>query len=68
MPVTRTLPYQWFDTPNIRVATFADFDVLARRCGLAVTDSFGLQGGRVVRRWPNLRASVAVFRFEAAAG
>jgi methionine biosynthesis protein MetW len=64
MPVTRALPYQWYDTPNIRVGTFADFEVLARSCGLAVTDSFGLQAGRVVRRWPNLRASVAVFKFE----
>jgi methionine biosynthesis protein MetW len=64
MPVTRTLPYQWYDTPNIRVGTYADFAVLARRCGLQVTDSFGLQGGQVVRRLPNLRASVAVFRFE----
>ena len=66
MPVTKVLPYQWYDTPNIRVGTYADFDVLARRCGLAVTDSFGLQAGAVVRRWPNLRASVAVFRFEQA--
>jgi len=64
MPVTRALPYQWYDTPNIRVGTFADFDVLARKTGLAVTDSFGLQAGAVVRRWPNLRASMAVFRFE----
>jgi methionine biosynthesis protein MetW len=64
MPVTRTLPYQWYDTPNIRVGTFADFEVLAGKCGLQVTDSFGLQAGQVVRRWPNLRASVAVFRFE----
>lgn len=64
MPVTKALPYQWYDTPNIRVGTFADFEVLARKCGLAVTDSFGLQDGAVVRRWPNLRASVAVFRFE----
>jgi methionine biosynthesis protein MetW len=64
MPVTKTLPYQWYDTPNIRVGTFADFEVLARTCGLTVTDSFGLQGGQVVRHWPNLRASVAVFRFE----
>jgi methionine biosynthesis protein MetW len=64
MPVTRTLPYQWFDTPNIRVGTLSDFEQLARKCGLRVTDRFGLQGGRVVRRWPNLRASVAVFRFE----
>jgi methionine biosynthesis protein MetW len=64
MPVTKTLPYEWYDTPNIRVGTFADFGVLARKCGLAVTDSFGLHEGRAVRRWPNLLASVAVFRFE----
>jgi methionine biosynthesis protein MetW len=63
MPITRALPYQWFDTPNIRVGTYVDFQQLAHRCGLAVTDSFGLQGGRVLRLWPNLRASVAVFRF-----
>jgi methionine biosynthesis protein MetW len=64
MPVTKALPYQWFDTPNIRVGTYADFEVLARRNGLKVIDGFGLHDGKVVRRWPNLRASVAVFRFE----
>jgi len=66
MPVTRVLPYQWYDTPNIRVSTLADFEVLAVKTGLRVTDRFGLQDGRVVRRWPNLRASVAVFSFEPA--
>ena len=64
MPVTKTLPYQWYDTPNIRVGTYADFEVLARKNGLAILDSFGLQNGQPVRRWPNLRASVAVFKFE----
>ena len=64
MPVTKALPYEWYDTPNIRVGTYADFEVLARKCGLAVTDSFGLQDGRIVRRWPNLLASVALFRIE----
>jgi methionine biosynthesis protein MetW len=64
MPVTKTLPYQWYDTPNIRVGTYADFEVLARKNGLSILDSFGLQDGRAVRRWPNLRASVAVFKFE----
>jgi methionine biosynthesis protein MetW len=66
MPVTKTLPYQWYDTPNIRVGTFADFDVLARKNALRVTDSFGLRDGKAVRLWPNLRASVAVFKFERA--
>ena len=64
MPVTRALPYQWYDTPNIRVATYADFEVLARRSGLRIVDAFGIQAGRMVRRRPNLRASVAVFKFE----
>ncbi len=63
MPVTKVLPYQWYDTPNIRVCTYADFEVLARRNQLLIADSFGLQRGRVVRFMPNLRASVSVFKF-----
>ena len=64
MPVTRVLPYQWYDTPNIRVGTYADFEVLARKDGLRILDAFGIQNGACVRRWPNLRASVAVFKFD----
>jgi methionine biosynthesis protein MetW len=64
MPVTKALPYEWYDTPNIRVGTHADFEVLARKNGLRILDSFGLRNGQAVRRWPNLRASVAVFKFE----
>jgi len=63
MPVTRRLPYQWYDTPNIRVGTYADFAVLAQRNGLKIQDSFGLEDGRTVRWLPNLMASTAVFRF-----
>lgn len=64
MPVTKAMPFEWYDTPNVRFGTWADFEVLTRKMGLRVTDSFGLQDGRVVRRWPNLLASVAVFKFE----
>ncbi len=64
MPVTKALPYQWYDTPNIRVATYADFEVLARALGLRILDAFGIQDGRPVRWVPNLRASTAVFKFE----
>jgi len=64
MPVTSRLPYQWYDTPNIRVGTFKDFEVLAQRNKLRIIDAFGLEDGREVRRWPNLLASTAVFRFE----
>ena len=64
MPVTRRLPYQWYDTPNIRVGTYKDFEALARKNGLRVLDAFGLQDGREVRALPNLRASTAVFKLQ----
>lgn len=66
MPVTKTLPFEWYNTPNLRVGTYTDFEVLARKDGLRVLDSFGIQSGRVVRRFPNLMASVAVFKFQRA--
>ena len=62
MPVTRRMPYQWYDTPNIRVGTFRDFEALAKKNGLKVLDAFGLQDGRTVRWLPNARASTAVFK------
>ena len=62
MPVTRRLPYQWYDTPNIRVGTHADLGALARNCGLKVVDSFGIQGGEVSRFLPNLLAGTSVYK------
>jgi methionine biosynthesis protein MetW len=64
MPVTKTLPYQWYDTPNIRVGTFKDFEQLAQKNGLKIEDAFGWQGGSEVRFAPNARASTAVFAFK----
>ena len=66
MPVTRALPYQWYDTPNIRVGTLRDFAALAVKNQLKVLDEFGLQDGREVRFWPNARASRAVFKLQRA--
>ena len=64
MPVTKTLPYQWYDTPNIRVGTLNDFKALADKNKLQIVDQFGLQDGREVRWWPNARASRAVFKIQ----
>ena len=63
MPVTRRLPYQWYDTPNIRVGTHADLRELALHNGLKVQDSFGMQEGRTIRFAPNLFAGTSVFLF-----
>ena len=62
MPVTKRLPFQWYDTPNIRVGTHADLGTLARRNGLQVLDSFGLQDGQPVRFLPNWFAGTSVYK------
>ena len=62
MPVTQRLPYQWYDTPNIRVGTHADLARLAQRNGLKVLDCFGIQNGRTVRLAPNLLAGTSVYK------
>ena len=64
MPVTKRLPYQWYDTSNIRVGTYSDFALLAQKNNLRITDAFGLHQGRVIRHWPNWRAATAVFTFQ----
>ena len=66
MPVTKVLPYQWYDTPNIRVGTLRDFRALAIKNQLHILDEFGLQDGREVRWWPNVLASRAVFKVQRA--
>ena len=62
MPVSKTLPYQWYDTPNLRCATIRDFEALANEVGLEVLECVALKDGKPVRYLPNWRGSVAVFR------
>jgi methionine biosynthesis protein MetW len=62
MPVSRSLPYQWYDTPNVRCATIYDFKELAEECGLEVLECVALADGKPVDFLPNLRGSLAVFR------
>ena len=62
MPVSRSLPYQWYDTPNLRCATIRDFEALANELGLEVLECVALKDGKPVRYLPNWRGSLAVFR------
>jgi methionine biosynthesis protein MetW len=68
MPVSRSLPYQWYDTPNVRCATIYDFKELAEECGLEVLECVALADGKPVDFLPNLRGSLAVFRLRKRAG
>jgi methionine biosynthesis protein MetW len=62
MPVSKSLPYQWYDTPNVRVLTIADFEALAPAVGLELLDRVVFHDGQSVEFLPNLRGSLAVYR------
>jgi len=63
MPVSKSLPYEWYDTPNLRCATIKDFEKLANEVGLDVLECVALdEDGKPVSFLPNWRGSLAVFR------
>ena len=62
MPVSKSLPYQWYDTPNVRVLTIADFEALAPAVGLELLDRVVLHDGQTIKFLPNLRGSLAIYR------
>jgi methionine biosynthesis protein MetW len=62
MPVSKALPYEWYDTPNVRCATIYDFADLADDVGLEVMECMALHEGKAIKWLPNLRGSLAVFR------
>lgn len=62
MPVSKSLPYQWYDTPNVRVLTIADFEALAPAVGLELLDRVVLHEGEIIQFLPNLRGSLAIYR------
>jgi methionine biosynthesis protein MetW len=64
MPVTKQIPYQWYDTPNIHLCTPKDFEILAAKLGLTITNRALLADGEPVGMLPALRATLAVYRFD----
>ena len=62
MPVSESLPHQWFNTPNVRFFTIADFDALCEINGIAVRERLAFDEGKLVLEEPNFLASVAVYR------
>ena len=62
MPVSEDLPYQWFDTPNIHLCTFDDFEAFCRERGVTILERRVMHNDRVVSLLPNLLGSLAVYR------
>lgn len=48
MPISKTLPYQWYDTPNLRCATIKDFKLLANKVELDVLQCITLHEGKII--------------------
>jgi len=62
MPVSKTLPYEWYETPNLHHCTISDFEDLCRRIGIRIRERLVMHDGRPVTFMPNLAGSVAVYR------
>jgi methionine biosynthesis protein MetW len=63
MPVSQSLPYQWYDTPNIHLCTVADFDAFLTARSYRVLDRVVLADGRAVSFAPHLTGELAIYRF-----
>ena len=67
-PVTDSLPYEWYDTPNLHVCSMHDIRDLVDQLGMRAVREIPIIGGRPVERawWANLRADSALFVLERA--
>src|SRR5438876_1587699 len=68
MPVSKSLPYQWYDTPNIHLCTVADFDAFLAERGFHVANRVVLADGSPLTLLPNLRGELAIYRFRRGEG
>ena len=66
MPITGSLPNQWYDTENIHLCTIKDFEVLCRDCELNILNKrfFNTSGqeSALAKTSPNLFASTAIYK------
>lgn len=64
MPVSQSLPYRWYDTPNIHLCTLGDFEALCRQCDARILERRVMNNNRPVHFLPNLMGTLAIYRFE----
>ncbi len=67
MPVTKTLPFTWYNTPNIHLGTIRDFQILCSDLNLYIINKipFGNKFNFPAKTWPNLFSSTCVFTITA---
>lgn len=66
MPMSKSLPHHWYDTPNIHFCTFRDFEVLCRENGWRVIERLVVDAnhvqGALMQSVPNLLGEIAIYR------
>ena len=66
MPVSEALPYSWYDTPNIHLCTFRDFEALCQKLDIKILNRLAVdddqQGSFLMKYLPNLMGEVAIYR------
>lgn len=65
MPVSKTLPYQWFDTPNVHLCTISDFDQFCKNHNITVLERRVITDTQAVEFMPNLLGNLAMYRLKA---
>jgi methionine biosynthesis protein MetW len=61
VPVTKALPYEWYDTPNLHFLGIADFKAYCKKRSIRIEDSVFTRKNGTVKLFPNLFAETGLF-------
>ena len=64
VPVTKELPYQWYDTPNLRFLSLKDFRHFCRDNEIKILKETGIAGNKKVLFRPNLLSNIGIYLLE----
>lgn len=64
MPVSKSLPHQWFDTPNVHLCTIRDFDQFCKNGNITIKERLVLTDNKPVTFMPNFMGNLAMYRLE----
>ena len=64
MPVSKSLPYEWYNTPNVHLCTINDFDEFCKNHRISIIERTVMTEGSHVKLMPNLLGSLAMYRLE----
>ncbi len=66
MPVSKILPYQWYDTPNVHLCTINDFDEFCKNHKITILERCVITNTKTIQFMPNLLGNLAMYRLKAA--